>query len=83
MSDLIQDHGWTAIPRDPASLLNGKKSLKGPKPHYVQSITVPQTPLANSVYEYAKRQLIEQTFNHSMRVYFYGIFLWSRHEYML
>ena len=72
MSDLVKEHGWTAVPRDPCALLNGKKNVKDPKPRYVQNITVPQTPLANAVHDYAKRKLIEQTFNHSMRVYFYG-----------
>lgn len=72
MSDVLKNHGWTAVPRDPSALLHGKKNVKDPKPHYVESITVPQTPLANAVYDYARRQLIEQTFNHSMRVYFYG-----------
>ena len=72
MSDVLQNYGWTAVPRDPSALLDGKKNVNDPKAHCVQSITVPQTPLAKAVYDYAKRQLNEQTFNHSMRVYFYG-----------
>ena len=72
MSDPISTHGWTAVPRDAATVLNTRQEIKDPSPHRVQDISVPQSPLANAVTEYAKRELSEQTFNHSMRVYLYG-----------
>lgn len=72
MSDPISTHGWTAVPRDAATVLNTRQEIKDPSAHRVQDISIPQTPLANAVTEYAKRELSEQTFNHSMRVYFYG-----------
>lgn len=65
-------HGWTAQPRDVSVFLGDKKGLKKPVPQTVDSITFPTTPLAKAVLEYAKRELREETFNHSMRVYYYG-----------
>ena len=72
MSDPVKTHGWSAVPRDPSVLLDGKKNIKDPESHNVQGISVPDTPLANAVHDYARRELNEQTFNHSMRVYYYG-----------
>ena len=71
MTDPITLHGWTALPRDPATLLKGKQN-PSPKPLTVDDIELPSTHLAKEVLEYAKRELNEQTFNHSMRVFYYG-----------
>lgn len=71
MTDLVEHHGWTAIPRDPAIMLKGK-DLQEPRPQTVQSINRPDTALATAITDYAKAELPEQTFNHSMRVYYYG-----------
>ena len=72
-SEAIEIYGWTAHPRDPSVLLEGKKNLKAPQPLKVDDIELPDTQLAKEVLEYAKRELREETFNHSMRVYYYGI----------
>ena len=50
----------------------GQKNIKDPQPQLVQDIILPDTALAKSIMEYARRELPEQTFNHSMRVYYYG-----------
>lgn len=71
-SDPIKTYGWAALPRDPSVILNGKKNVKTPEPVKVDSIRLPDTDLAKSVMEYAKKELREETFNHSMRVYYYG-----------
>ena len=64
-------HGWTAVPRDPALLLKNKSSAEL-KPLTVDGISLPESSLAKEALAYAKMELNEQTFNHSMRVYYYG-----------
>lgn len=73
MSNPIELFGWAAQPRDVSVLLNGKKNIKEPEPQSVAKTSLPDTPLAKSVLEYARKQLSTETFNHSMRVYYYGI----------
>ena len=72
MTDPILTHGWTALPRDVSVLLDGKKNIREPEPMTVESILLPETALVKEVLEYARKELSEETFNHSMRVYFYG-----------
>lgn len=71
MSDAINVYGWAAKPRDPNLYLKEKAS-KDPVPQTVDSITLPDTPLAKRVLEYAKQELPSGTFHHSMRVFYYG-----------
>lgn len=66
-------YGWTAQPRDVSAFLGDKKDLKAPEPQTVDNILIPDTPLAKAVLDYARKELSEETFNHSMRVYYYGI----------
>lgn len=68
----LETHGWTAQPRDVSAFLGDKQDLKAPEPQTVASIALPSTPLAKAVLDYAKKELREETFNHSMRVYYYG-----------
>lgn len=72
MSTTIDSYGWTAQPRNVSQLLHGQKANRPPKPQAVESTDLPDTPLAKSVIEYAKKELSAETFNHSMRVYYYG-----------
>ena len=65
-------HGWTPVPLDPSLILAGKKNAKDPDPVTVDSIHLRTTDLARQVLDYAKTELSEQTFNHSMRAYYYG-----------
>ena len=67
-----ETHGWITQPRDVSVFLGDKNRLKEPAPQTVDSITLPTTPLAKAVLEYARKELGEETFNHSMRVYYYG-----------
>ena len=71
MSTLETD-GWTAQPRSFSTFLGDTNALKAPEPQRVDNIPLPTTPLANAVLDYAKQELREETFNHSMRVYYYG-----------
>ena len=81
-----ETYGWTAQSRDVSAFLGDKKGLKVPEPHthMVDSIPIPDTPLAKAVLDYAQKELREETFNHSMRVYYYGIpFMSQKDEYQL
>ena len=75
MSDVIRLYGWAAKPRDPAVFLDGNKNIKEPEPQSVESITLPDSPIAKAVLEHARKELSAETFNHSMRVFYYGTIL--------
>ena len=72
MADPVPTYGWTALPRDPSVILHGKENVKDPQPVKVADVQLPDTDLAKKVLEYARKELREETFNHSMRVYYYG-----------
>ncbi|KAL8995321.1 MAG: hypothetical protein Q9169_004925 [Polycauliona sp. 2 TL-2023] len=72
MSDAIKTYGWEAKPRDPSVWLHGNKNINDPVPQMVASIELPSSTLAASVLEYAETELSTPTFNHSMRVFYYG-----------
>lgn len=59
----MSQHGFTALPRDINVLLNGRKNIKTPEPVTVNDIMLPETPLAEKVQEFAKRELREETYN--------------------
>ena len=67
----LEKYGWNAVPHDQSVLLKDV-SPWDPANYSVSEIQVPDSELARKVVEYAKEQLPEQVFNHSMRVYLYG-----------
>ena len=73
MADPDPTYGWTAVPRDTNSLLKGKKNVVDPRPVKVNDVQLPDTERAKKVMAYARTELSEETFNHSMRVYYYGV----------
>jgi hypothetical protein len=77
MSDKIEEYGWSAVVRDPKILLDGKPYINAPTPILVKDIPFPTDEIVKKVQEYARTELIEQTFNHSMRVYYFGKYLCS------
>ena len=72
MTTEIEEHGWTAVPRDFKELLQGKPYLKEPTALVVDDIPWPIDDLVTKVQGYAKGDLREETYNHSMRVYYFG-----------
>lgn len=72
MSDPIKAYGWTAQARDPKVFLRESRLFTTPSPVLVESVRLPDTPLANNVLSYAQEELNIGTFNHSMRVFYYG-----------
>jgi len=74
MTDPVKAYGWTAMPRDVETLLATRTDVKPPAPVRVNDISLPDSPLAKAMHEYAKKELAPETFNHSMRVYYYGTY---------
>jgi len=68
----VKKYGWTAVPRKVETLLQQSEASGPAKPISVSSIKLPDSPLVKAVHDYAKRELAIETFNHSMRVYYYG-----------
>lgn len=69
-------NGWTAVARSQAKIVEELKSKRGgnlkPASIRVEDVNVPDSDVAKKVHEYAKRELPTKTFNHSMRVWYYG-----------
>ncbi len=72
-SDTVALHGWTAVPADAEALLQGKPYLNEPRSIPVKDIKFPShDPLVARVQQYAQEKLPTPTYNHSMRVYYWG-----------
>jgi cyanamide hydratase len=67
----IKKFGWTAVPHAQSVLLKDV-SPWDPANYTVAEIKIPDSDVAKKAVQYAKEHLPEQTFNHSMRVYYYG-----------
>lgn len=75
-NSLIEEYGWTAVPRKVETLLQQQSEASGPaKPMTVSSIKIPDSSLVKVIREYSRKELAIETFNHSMRVYYYGKFI--------
>ncbi|KAI1484542.1 hypothetical protein F5X96DRAFT_663810 [Biscogniauxia mediterranea] len=70
--DDIAKHGWTAVPCDAAAILKGKPYIHKPMAYKFTDISFPNDPIVAKIQAYAKEHLIEQTYNHSMRVFYWG-----------
>jgi len=65
----VEEYGWGAVPINPKEFA----PTKNPTPQLVKDISLPETQVAKAALEYAKTELPAHTFNHSMRVFYYGI----------
>lgn len=73
MTTVKDVHGWTAVPLNADMVLKDDGSNSASQRAItVDEIEMPCSSLAKKVIVYAKRELNEQTFNHSMRVFLYG-----------
>lgn len=73
--DPVTEYGFTAVPASAKQILASNKPsspLPPPPPFPPSSIPLPDTALAKRVQAYAKAHLPEPTYNHSLRVYYYG-----------
>jgi hypothetical protein len=68
----LSGNGWTAVPRSFTKSLAGVDKNKQAELS-VQEATPPSTDIAKTTWAFAKEKLPEKTFNHSMRVWYYGM----------
>jgi len=76
--ETIKKFGWAAVPRSRTVLLKDI-SPWDPAEYTVADIKIPDSEIAKKALQYAKDRLPEQTFNHSMRVYYYGAAIAQKH----
>ncbi|KAH0287048.1 cyanamide hydratase [Aureobasidium namibiae CBS 147.97] len=69
----IAEYGWTALPCDPSRWGGDKEYNTPPTRQLCSQVPLPDTPLVKAATEYVKSELPEHTFNHSMRVFYFGI----------
>lgn len=69
----IAIHGWTPVVRDHQALLSGKPYIHRPSALLVKNIQFPSDDVVAKVREHAKEKLPAPTFNHSMRVFYFGM----------
>jgi cyanamide hydratase len=82
-ADEVQLNGWHAVPLDPSKMFDNRPFNHEPRAHAADVVQFPtHDSVVKYVYDYAKQQLPWQTFNHSMRVYYYGRFhtCWQENE---
>lgn len=73
-------HGWTAVPRDTEALLSRRPYIHKPSALLVKDIYFPSDDgLVATIQGYAKAKLSPPTFHHSMRVYYFGEWLYYQH----
>lgn len=77
MADAVHEHGWTAVPRSLDKLVNSRKDPKPPTPISIDDMPLPNSELVQQVMKYAKDNLPAETFNHSMRVFYFGQHIWT------
>lgn len=69
-------NGWTAVPVDAGQLFKGNTYKNAPTPIKIDDIKFPSDdPIVVKVQGYAKEKLPAETYNHSMRVYYYGKYI--------
>ncbi|KAF3919223.1 hypothetical protein AA313_de0205267 [Arthrobotrys entomopaga] len=73
-TDTVVIHGWTAVPRDANAILKGQPYLHKPDSLLVKDISFPSDDeVVSKVQQFVKEKLTSQTYNHSMRVYYFSM----------
>lgn len=70
----IASNGWTCTPADAGAIFGDRPFINKPEALSLDDIKFPyDDPIVSKTIKYAKETLHPETFNHSMRVYFYGM----------
>lgn len=73
----IEKYGYTPVPRDPEVLFEGHPTASPPNVQQaawkLDELPFPDTPLVQDSKYFVKKELNPQTYNHSHRVYLYGV----------
>jgi len=79
----VEFFGYTAVPRDPEVLFKNHSTALGDHPKQelfvVNDFPLPDSKVVREVKAFVKKELNEQTYNHSHRVYIYGTALVKTH----
>ena len=67
---MAAEYGFNPLPRSQEKLLKGHRKDSPYVP--IGDIAVPDTMVVRAIDEYVKKELSRETYNHSVRVYFYG-----------
>jgi cyanamide hydratase len=68
---MSSEYGFDAVPRSQEKLL---KDYKKESPYIpANEIAKPDTNVVRAVEDYVKKELSPETYNHSVRVYYYGM----------
>ncbi|PIL36125.1 hypothetical protein GSI_01785 [Ganoderma sinense ZZ0214-1] len=83
MSTDWEKYGFASVARDPEVLFRDHPTASGPNPRQdlftAEDFPLPATALVQEVRAFAQKELDEQTFNHSNRVFVYGSALVKTH----
>jgi cyanamide hydratase len=70
----VEVNGWTSIPANAGDIFGDKPFINVPEALSIDEIKLPiDDPIVEKTLRYAKTALPIETFNHSMRVYYYGM----------
>ncbi|KAH2660927.1 hypothetical protein LV164_003321 [Aspergillus fumigatus] len=70
----VEVNGWTSMPANAGAIFDGRPFINVPEALSVEEIKFPvDDPIVEKTMRYAKAALPTETFNHSMRVYYYGM----------
>lgn len=73
-NDEIKANGWTAVPVSGKLIFQSQKEIGTPAPVTVKDIYFPsEVALVADAQAFAKKRLSPEAFNHSMRVYYWGM----------
>lgn len=79
-ADEIIEHGWTAVPVDAKEIFGDRPYQRKPPPVPAADIPFPSDDqIVAKVQAYAKEHLPLPTYNHSMRVYYFGGYIFQNH----
>ena len=67
---MTSEYGFDPLPRNPAKILEGHKKDSPYIP--ISEIALPDSDIVRAVEEYAKNELSPETYNHSVRAFYYG-----------
>jgi cyanamide hydratase len=69
----VEVNGWTSMLANAGAIFGDKPFINAPAALSIDEIKFPiDDPLVEKTVRYAKTALPSETFNHSMRVYYYG-----------
>jgi cyanamide hydratase len=72
--DEVAINGWTSTPADAGAIFGDQPFINKPEPLSLDDVKFPfEDPIVAKTLTYARGILHPETFNHSMRVYFYGM----------